>query len=275
MSLDKMSDLQIVTTPTRDWLAKHAQACDEKMLVGSPYVNNAIIELTDLAGEEVTRTLVTRTDLRDFAVGSSNLDTLCTLANKGVRVRSLDDLHAKIYVFDDSVALVTSANATVSGMRYNLECGLGTEDKRIAKQLAKSLLCGLGADLPPQSMASAELEALYGPLEAIKASLPEPLPKKGKKPHAPSMGPEFSITDRDRLLRGFSGWKRLTLEGVLEMPAGGFGLDELFAVCGPVAERQYPSNRHVREKLRQQLQLLKAIGLVEFVTPGHYRRTMS
>lgn len=275
MSLDKMSDLQIVTTPTRDWLAKHAKACTARMLVGSPYVNNAIIELTDMAGEEVARTLVTRTDLRDFAVGSSNLDTLCTLANKGVLVRSLDDLHAKMYIFDDSVALVTSANATRSGMRDNLECGLGTEDKQIVKQLARSLLCGLGADEPPQSMASAELEALYGPLEAIKVSFPEPPPKKGRKTLEHSAGPEFSIPDRERLLKKFSGWKRLTLEGVFEMPEEGFRLSDLVAVCGHRAAQQYPNNRHVPDKLRQQLQLLKAIGLVEFVKPGHYRRTMN
>ena len=245
------------------------------MLVGSPYVSNAIIELTDLAGEEVARTLVTRTDLRDFAVGSSNLDTLCTLANKGVIVRSLNDLHAKIYVFDDSAALVTSANATLSGLRHNLECGLGTEDKHIVKQLARSLLRGLGADEPPQRMRGAELEALYGPLESIKVSLPEPPPKSGKKTHAHSTGPEFSIPDRERLLKKFSGWNRLTLEGVLAMPEEGFRLNDLVAVCSPVAARQYPNNRHVPDKLRQQLQLLRTIGLVDFVKPGHYRRTMS
>ena len=99
-----MADLQIVTTPTHDWVAEHARACTARMLVGSPYVNDAIIELTDMVSKEVSRTLVTRTDLRDFAVGSSNLDTLCALAKDGVTVRSLSGIHAKVYVFDDSSA---------------------------------------------------------------------------------------------------------------------------------------------------------------------------
>ena len=270
-----MANLQIVTTPTRDWLAKHARTCTKRMLVGSPYVNDAIIELTDMVSNEVSRTLVTRTDLRDFAVGSSNLDTLCALAKEGVTVRSLGGLHAKLYVFDDSSALVTSANATMSGMWRNLECGLGTEDKRVVKQLARSLMRGLGADAPPQRMKHEELEALYAPLEAIKASLPKPLPKAAKKSDEPATGATFSIPDRERLLKGFKGWQRLTLEGVLAMPEDGFRLNDLVAVCGPVAARRYPRNRHVPDKLRQQLQLLKAIGLVEFVTPGHYKRTMS
>lgn len=271
-----MADLQIVTTPTRDWLAERARTCTKRMLVGSPYVNDAIIKLTDTVSEEVSRTLVTRTDLRDFAVGSSSLDTLCALARDGVTVRSLSGLHAKLYVFDESSALVTSANATVSGMWRNLECGLGTEDKRVVRQLARSLMRGLGADAPPQRMKREELEALYAPLEAIKASLPKPVvPTAIKKPDEPATGATFSIPDRERLLEGFKGWQRLTLEGVLAMPEEGFRLNDLVAVCGPVAARRYPRNRHVPDKLRQQLQMLKAIGLVEFVTPGHYKRTMS
>ena len=270
-----MANLQIVTTPTRDWLAKHARACAVRMLVGSPYVNDAIIELTDMVAKDVPRTLVTRTDLRDFAVGSSSLDTLCALAKEGVTVCSLSGLHAKMYVFDESAALVTSANATVSGMWRNLECGLGTEDERIVKQLARSLLRGLGADAPPQRMKREELEALYGPLEAIKASLSEPLPTTAMKTDEPAMGATFSIPDRERLLKGFKGWQRLALEGVLAMSEDGFRLNDLVEVCGPVAVRRYPRNRHVPDKLRQQLQLLRAIGLVEFVKTGHYKRTMS
>ena len=65
------------------------------------------------------------------------------------------------------------------------------------------------------------------------------------------------------------------MEGVLAMPEDGFPLNDLVEVCEPVAARRYPRNRHVPDKLRQQLQLLRAIGLVEFVKPGHYKRTMS
>ena len=270
-----MAALQIVTTPTRDWLVKRARTCTARMLVGSPYVSDAIIELTDMVSEEVSRTLVTRTDLRDFALRSSNLDTLCALAREGVTIRSLSGLHAKIYVFDDSSALVTSANATRSGMRHNLECGLGTQDARVVKALACSLMSGLGTDVKPQIMNYRELEALYAPLEQIKVSIPKPLRRSARESAEPVAEATFSIDDKERLVKGFSGWKRLTLEGVLSMSEAGFDMDALLDVCAPIAARQYPENHHVREKLRQQLQLLKSIGLVEFVSRGHYKRTMS
>ena len=264
-----MNDLQIVTTPSFDWLAERAQACKSRMLVGSPYVNDGILRLTGMLSDGVTRTLVTRTDLRDFALGSSNLGTLCTLADQGVAVHSLHGLHAKMYIFDDTSALVTSANATHSGMLRNLECGLGTGNSQVVKDLAESLLAGFGAEEPHTKVSHVELQALYAPLETIRATLPK-LPRLGE----PLADATFSILDETAFLDGYAGWQRLTLEGVLAMPRSGFGLDDLFRVCEPMATARYPENRHVRAKLRQQLQLLRDVGIVEFMGGGRYRFTM-
>ena len=84
MNAMNTSDWRIVTTPTFDWLAEYAKACNSQVLIGSPYVNDGIFGLTNLIGKGVSCTLITRTDLRDFAVGASNLDTLCTLAQSGM-----------------------------------------------------------------------------------------------------------------------------------------------------------------------------------------------
>ncbi len=270
----KNSASQIVTTPTFDWLAARARSCESRILVASPYVNDGIINLTDLVSKDMSRMLVTRTDLRDFALGASNLDTLCNLANDGIVIHSLSNFHAKIYIFDHSSALVTSANATFSGMYRNFECGLATEDKQLVKQLAKSLLSGLGADRPPHKMTLKELESLYLPLKSIKTSLPKP---SGIVPidNVSAVEATFSISDTDMLLNGFRGWLKLTLRGVLAMPESGFQLRDLVNECGSVAAKEYPENQHVEAKLRQQLQRLRDLGIVEFVSPGQYRRTMS
>ena len=269
-----MDAVEVVVTPTFDWLAERASACSSRMLIGSPYVNNGIVKLTDMVAKNVPRTLVTRTDLRDFAIGASNLDTLCHLANHGTSIRSLSNFHAKIYVFDDNYALVTSANATYSGMYRNYECGLATLDQRVVKKLARSLLGGLGADRPPRKMGFEELESLHTPLKVIKASLPK---TAGTMPiDSPSTGDAtFSISDTEMLLKGMRGWLGLTLRGVLAMPERGFQLAELFGECRGAAAKAYPRNQHVEAKLRQQLQRLRDLGLVEFISPGHYRRTMS
>ena len=85
---------------------------------------------------------------------------------------------------------------------------------------------------------------------------------------------EFFISDRDVLLEGFTGWQKLTLRGVLAMSEYEFGVQKLLDVCAPMAAKKYPKNHHVRDKLYQQLQMLRDKGLVEFLGPGRYKRTM-
>ena len=270
------TSLEVITTPTFEWLAKYAQNCSKRMLVGSPYVNNAMVELTRLLPTGVSRTLVTRTDVRDFAVGSSNLDTLCALAKDGMTIRSLNNLHAKIYIFDSRVALVTSANATNAGMWRNLECGLSTDDRRIVKQLSKSLLSRFdeeGRQRIPKMMKLRDLERFYPQIEAIKVSIPEK-PEKISQDSGLQVGATFSIGDRNAFLSQFGGWRRLAVEGVLDMQTEYFTLQEFNILCVPRGKKRFPKNTKVEEKLRQQLQDLRDRGYVEFVRRGYYRRTM-
>ena len=268
------SGMQVVTTPTFNWLADKASASKTRVLIGSPYVNDAIIQLTDLIPSGVSQTLVTKTDIRDFRLGASNLNSLRSLAKKRVAIRSLIGLHAKIYVFDDSAALVTSANATHGGMRRNLECGLATNDTQLVNQISRSLIDGLGSDNPPRKVSLAELNGLMVVLDAIQSSTPSPAVTGQVTNDPPVVEAKFAILDEDRLLTGLRGWLRLTMTGVLTMPEDGFALRDLLEVCEPVAANEYPKNQHVGAKLRQQLQNLRDLGLVEFVRPGYYRRTM-
>ena len=39
-------------------------------------------------------------------------------------------------------------------------------------------------------------------------------------------------------------------------------------------QQLYPGNMHVREKMRQQLQVLRDAGFIEFLGRGKYRRTV-
>ena len=185
----------------------------------------------------------------------------------------------KVYVFDET-ALVTSANATVSGMHRNLECGLAANDKQVSDRLANSLLKGLGARRYPPLIRLEELEALHEAVAAIRVSLPTVVaPPPDDSEHSadslPTIEADFSIADDTALIEGLSGWKKLTMRGVLDMPETGFHMVDLLSVCQPVAAREYPRNNNVREKLRQQLQLLRDLGLVEFLGGGSYRRTMN
>jgi type II restriction enzyme len=48
-----------------------------------------------------------------------------------------------------------------------------------------------------------------------------------------------------------------------------FTLADVYGHAGALAKR-HPNNRHVRDKIRQQLQVLRDLGLVEFLGRGSY-----
>ena len=265
--------LDFVTTPTESWLRESLKDCRSRLLVASPYVNEAFSQVLRGIPPSIKTTLVTKTDLRDFAMGSCNLETLYTLARQGVRVMSLHALHAKVYVLDRRRALITSANATWSGMRRNLECGVAIDQQAAVGRVARLVLSGFGADSPPKPISAYGLSRLRQPVEAIRTSAPAIPPIRVPETPEAIQDPSFQLADVGEFLKSFTGWTRLTLECVLSLPNDTFSLSEIYAVCIPVAERRYPLNRNIQAKVRQMLQDLCSLGLIERLRDGVYRRT--
>lgn len=265
--------LDFVTTPTEDWIRESLKTCRSRLLVASPYVNDAFTQLLSEAPPTVKTTLVTKTDLRDFVMGSSNLETLCNLANQGVRVLSLTGLHAKVYVFDRSRALITSANATWSGLRRNREFGVAVSERSAVSKVVRLVMAGLGADGPPKNQSATALSLLRPHVEALRSSLPPIPPVKVPDTSEAFQDVPFHLAD-DEFVSSFSGWIGLTLNFVLSLPDDSFTLGEVYAGFTRIAERRYPRNQNISAKIRQQLQQLRQLGLVEFLGNGEYRRTI-
>jgi type II restriction enzyme len=66
------------------------------------------------------------------------------------------------------------------------------------------------------------------------------------------------------------GWATLTLRMIRSLGADAFSLDELYR-REQLFSTAYPMNRNVRAKIRQQLQVLRDLGYVEFCGRGTYR----
>ena len=72
--------------------------------------------------------VITRFNLNEFALGVSDVATLGTLLGCGAEVRGIRNLHAKMYLFGATRAIVTSANLTDAGLNRNSELGISTDD---------------------------------------------------------------------------------------------------------------------------------------------------
>ena len=78
------------------------------------------------------------------------------------------------------------------------------------------------------------------------------------------------LSDEDAEARG---WTTAVMDCIDDLDVGQgerFELAEVYAFEDRLAE-QYPDNQHVRAKIRQQLQVLRDEGLIEFLGNGEYR----
>lgn len=66
------------------------------------------------------------------------------------------------------------------------------------------------------------------------------------------------------------GWTTLTLEVVRTLKAQNFTLGDVYA-NEVVFARRFPNNNNLRPKIRQQLQVLRDLGYVEFLGGGRYQ----
>lgn len=111
------------------WVAEFVAAAQLEgtdLLIISPFIKDRTLRrLVD--GRQNTRVL-TRFSLRDFSEGVSDLAALRRLLQAGAEVRGIKNLHAKLYVFGDARAILTSANLTEAALTRNHELGLVTED---------------------------------------------------------------------------------------------------------------------------------------------------
>jgi len=66
------------------------------------------------------------------------------------------------------------------------------------------------------------------------------------------------------------GWTVDVLRVIRRLAKAEFSLDEVYA-SEPELQALHPKNQNVRPKMRQQLQVLRDLGFVRFLSPGRYR----
>jgi hypothetical protein len=266
-----LKDQMIVISPTADWLQTALRDCASSLTVASPYIGSYFADaVTGLTGK-VNVTLLTRTLITDFANRSSDLEAVCKLARRSGGVLSLSSLHAKVYVVDRAKALVTSANATFSGMCRNRECGIEIISESEIAKLATLIHSGFGTSPKPKYWTAEDLEQLIEPVRVLRAALPK-IDRQRQESVETLSKVELPRRQINKLIGSFSGWLQLTLEGITRIKSDMFTMEQVWLACLPLIKERYPNNRHSREKLRQQMQRLRDLGLVRFAGRGTYER---
>lgn len=108
-----------------DWgleLTAALKADPSELLILCPFIKTGALERLLSLHPKAIR-VITRFNLADFADGVSDLAALRKVLTLGGKVRGVRGLHAKLYLFGDSCAVVTSANLTAAALDRNAEFG--------------------------------------------------------------------------------------------------------------------------------------------------------
>ena len=99
----------------------------DELRILCPFIKErALDRLLELGPKNIR--VITRFNLADFADGVSDIAALRKLLRAGAAVRGIRNLHAKLYLFGERRAIVTSANLTEAGLCHNPEFGVVTND---------------------------------------------------------------------------------------------------------------------------------------------------
>jgi hypothetical protein len=97
----------------------------------SPFIKKRAAERFLASGNPQSLRVITRFHLGDFSDGVSDLGALRLLLENRADIRGVRNLHAKVYLFGNCRAIVTSANLTEAALRRNHEFGFVTEEAGI------------------------------------------------------------------------------------------------------------------------------------------------
>ncbi|RLI61611.1 MAG: hypothetical protein DRO93_03770 [Candidatus Thorarchaeota archaeon] len=247
-----MSGVSVIKSPWSGYLEEIAQS-SSRLDFSSPFIKREAVDT--LIDAQLTMSGVTSFKFARFLSGASDIDALESLLDNGAAMYSLGSLHAKVYVFDEC-AIVTSANLTRPGLSENVEYGIEVTEP--------SLVETIRSDLQDLFKRASVIERSW--LESTRLLL------KRVSPHEKlcyERAANDVIAGRNVILDSLTGWLKAVYSLILQLNKMEFTLDEMYGFESVLAE-MYPDNRHIAAKIRQTLQYLRDMGLIEFVGRGQY-----
>lgn len=261
--------MKIIKTPWKNELMQLVSDAKESIKITSPFVKESVCaELLQHKKKNSSLELITSFKLMNIYNGSVDLNGLeHILKSKGV-VKNFSRLHAKIYLFDEKQAIVTSSNLTNGGLVQNYEYGFYTDEPTIVSEISNDF----NQLLRDETMGQIELKHIKevrSLLQKIPKSEQIPLPAYSVNA---SVEKNDVITLPDDIISStLKGWKLIVFNCIQAIPKEIFTLNDINAFV-PQLQNKYPKNNTIPAKIRQQLQLLRDLGLIEFLGNGNYKK---
>ncbi len=148
MADERLPLVEPIRSPWREQLIGALLQVQHDLLIVGPYIKDDVIAMLKdtLAERQTPQTLavqvITRVLPDDFLSGASDIAALqhllawsTELASISIEMRAINNVHAKVWVFDANLAIVGSGNATFSGLENNLEYGLAVSEPQLVERI--------------------------------------------------------------------------------------------------------------------------------------------
>lgn len=127
---------RLLKSPWSDDFIEAISKTTQEIFIASPFVNTGgtrILSKTVRDPASVHLTLLTCLTTQSIVEGTTKPSALNELYLQfgQVRISSLGRLHAKVYIIDGKIGIITSANLTSGGLRTNFEYGMQIHDKSV------------------------------------------------------------------------------------------------------------------------------------------------
>ena len=270
--------VEIVRSPWQRTLLDAVSRTQVKLRIASPYIkSDATRSVLEATAPRLSIDVLTDFHLRSFEAGASDLEAFGQLFQRDARVRHRDRLHAKIYVFDAERAIVTSGNLTTSGLSRNVEYGVALRDPDLVERIASefdALFSAARLSSPITSEIMTDAQAILDQIPRRDRRTDRRLAAASKRllEQEPDTDSRVFQAGSNTVLAGLTGWKQevfrlLDRSGLPDR----FALDDAYGF-EPILARKFPQNANVKPKIRQTLQYLRDLGLLEFTGRGEYRK---
>ena len=156
MDAEQRAEIEFISQPWDDLLDELVDAAREHLILVAPFTKEYPLKLITNQLSELpsdTRPRITiLTDLDQYSLLQNTLEISAIVKFveqvKTVSVNCLSSLHAKIYLADQSKAIVTSANLTLRGLRSNTEYGAFVRGPDMVNRIHQDVVSFLGKSKP-------------------------------------------------------------------------------------------------------------------------------
>jgi phosphatidylserine/phosphatidylglycerophosphate/cardiolipin synthase-like enzyme len=261
---------ELLDTPQYDRFLSLCRSAERNIRLCAPFVKEEIIaDIFSAKKQDVGIDLITNINLKNFYNGISDLAAIAQIVENAYgSVYNRSNLHAKFYIFDKNFCIITSANLTSSGMKRNFEYGIITDEQILVNKALKDYTL-LAADTLTGKVSLHNIDIVKKILESIPET---------KKERFPDFDPEMpdNIYDKNKnaVTDNLKGWQKTVFNELNSLDVLSFS-SETVQYLAEKLQQHYPRNFHREDKIRQVLQQLRDIGLVQFTAPGKYKKLWS